>query len=332
MPKAGVGLYVVWRDYQRRAELLGPALGCEVVFLPNRWKARWLRPIDYLLHLVATLRLIRERAPAYLLFQSPPPFVAYAALIARVPYLVDAHNAAVQGRWARLPTVRALSRRALAVVAHNDEAAALARRAFPGSSVLALRDPVTEIRSQRDGAGRITDQVLFICSFGGDEPLEVIFGLIQARPDLSFVITAPPHRLSPEWRRRFETLPNLRLTGFLPTERYQELLTTSGAAVVLTTRAATQPSGACEALASDTPLVVSRTTLTERLFGAWAQVAATDVASLSAALDAALAAPRSLASERAAWRSAFEAELLAVRAVLPSDTRTSGGDADQRTA
>ena len=48
------------------------------------------------------------------------------------------------------------------------------------------------------------------------------------------------------------------------------LLTSSQAAVVLSTMPSVQPSGAVEALSSDTPLVVTRTTLTEVLFGEWA--------------------------------------------------------------
>lgn len=317
MPDKLNGLYVVWRGYQRRAEVLGPALGCQVSFLPSRWKNRWLRPLDYLLNLFATIRLIGRRAPTFIVFQSPPPFVAYAAILKGVPFLIDAHNAAVQGCWSKLPTARALSRLALAVVAHNDEVAEVAKQAFPGSRVLTLRDPISEIRRPSTLGGRNGDQVLFICSFGSDEPLEVIHQLIESRPDLNFVITASPHRLPPGWRAKFESLSNLKLTGFLPTDRYQELLLTSGVAVVLTTRAATQPSGACEALASDTPLVVSRTTLTECLFGAWAHTAANTVDELSRALDVARANVRSYSDERSAWCSAFEDELLAVKAYLP---------------
>lgn len=319
MPETPAGLYVVWRGYQRRAEVLGPALGCTVAFLPNHWNSRWLRPLDYLLHFFATVRLIDRLKPEFMVFQSPPPFAAYAAIVKGVPFLIDAHNAAVQGRWSRLPTVHALSRLALAVVAHNKEAAEVARRVLPGSKILTLRDPISEIRRPGTRTARIEDQVLFICSFGSDEPLGIIYHLIESRPDLAFVITAPSHRLPPTWRGRFEGLPNLRLTGFLPTEQYQELLLTSGVAVVLTTRSATQPSGACEALASDTPLVVSRTTLTEHLFGAWAQTAANSVEELSRALDVARANVRSLSDERAAWHSAVSDELLAVKAILPGN-------------
>jgi len=323
--EADKGLYVVWRGYQRRAELLGPLLNCRVCYLRSRWKSRWLRPIDYLLNGFATARLIRKHRPAFVVFQSPPPFAALAALAQGVPYVVDAHNAAIQGWWAKLPTSRMVARRALALVAHNQEARDIARNAFTGTNIIRLRDPIIEMSQPEGDTKRRRDQVLIICSFGADEPLEAIHDLISLRPNLLFLITAPTHRLPPQWFERFRSLSNLELTGFLPTDRYQELLLTSGAAVVLTTREATQPSGACEALASDTPLVVSRSSLTENLFGRWAQVVPNDPKALAAALDTALGAQRSLAGERSEWQAGFQHELLALLTLLSPTPRGEEG-------
>ena len=85
-------------------------------------------------------------------------------------------------------------------------------------------------------------------------------------------------------RVAFEGCANVRLPGFLKESDYQALLCASKAAVVLTTSVAVQPSGACEALASDTPLIVTRTALTRSLFGAWALLVDNTVDSLVAAI------------------------------------------------
>lgn len=300
---------IVGRGYQRRAELLAKQLAAEVIYLPNRWKSKWLRPLDYLFDFFVAITVLRQRRPDYITVQNPPPYLALAAVLLRIPFVFDAHNAAIQGVWARVPGAKWLARKAIAVVAHNMEAGSIAEVAFPASRILVLRDPIEVISAPGSRPARNSDHVLFICSFGNDEPIALIYSLIRARPTIRFFITAPVSRLSPEWRERLTGLPNLELTGFLSTERYQELLLSVGAAIVLTTRPATQPSGACEALSSDTPLVLSHTSLTEALFGEWAHLAKHDVESLSTALDAALQDMKSLASYRDAWVHAFQVEL-----------------------
>lgn len=309
MPTSEEALFIVWYGYQRRAEVLAPKLEARLVWLPNRWKHRFLRPLDYLRKLVLTIRAIRERRPRFVILQSPPPFGALAAMALRVPYALDAHNASLQGFWARLPLAGAIARGAVVVVAHNHEAGAIAHARFPGAAVTVLRDPLDEELMGLRGGARDPNRILTICSFGPDEPIPLIHDLIARRRDLEFVITARVERLPPAWRERFIRLPNLRLTGFLPTKDYNELLKTSGAAVVFTTRTATQPSGACEALAADTPLVLSRTSLTQALFGGWAQLVEHDVEQVSSAIDRARFSRPDLSRPRADWMAAFQEEL-----------------------
>lgn len=317
MSDRGEDIYIVGRGYQRRAELLAPYLGAKILYLPNRWKSKWMRPLDYILDFVASFRYLKSSRPQHVTVQSPPPYLALAPIVLGVPFTLDLHNAAFQGRWARLPLVRSIARRAAVLIAHNVEARQLVQSAFPGSEVQVLRDPIEAIARPVGLSERSKSRVLFICSFGADEPIDVIFDLIKMRPDIEFVITAPIHRLSLVWQERFHELSNLELTGYLPVERYQELLLTSGAAIVLTTRAATQPSGACEALSSDTPLVISGTSLTEELFGNWARIADNDPIELSSALDDALMENKCFVEHRIRWMEEFESELQTIRTWLP---------------
>src|SRR5690606_16160691 len=124
-------VYIVWRDYQRRAEAIGPLLDADVVFLPHRFKSRWLRPLDYLLKTVLTASLLLNRRPGFAVFQSPPHFGSVVAAVLGVPYVIGAHNATIQGRWARVPGTRFALAHARAVVVHNDEIAALTKSRFP---------------------------------------------------------------------------------------------------------------------------------------------------------------------------------------------------------
>lgn len=313
MPADGRPLFIVWHGFQRRAEALAPLLGAGLVYLPNRWRSRWLRPLDYARKLLLTVQALRRERPAVVVLQVPPPFGALAALALEVPYVLDAHNAALQGFWARLPLSGWITRRAALVVAHNDEARRLAEERFPGARVAALRDPLDDRLMSRQRGPRDERRILIVCSFGPDEPIDQIHGLVAARPDLEFVITARVEKLERSWRERLKALPNLRLTGFLASEDYDALLASVGAAVVFTARSATQPSGACEALASDTPLVLSRTSLTMSLFGDWAHLVE-DARQAAEALDTARLSRPDLGEYRRSWMEGFRAELAVVRA------------------
>jgi glycosyltransferase involved in cell wall biosynthesis len=305
-------LYIVWRDYQRRAEVVAPLLDAELVFLPHKFRSRWGRPADYLLKLILTALLIIRRRPDFVVLQTPPPFAAIAALLVGVPYVLDAHNATFQGRWARVPGSAAVLRRARVVVAHNDDIAAHARSLFPGTRILSALDPVPVMPGAGAPDGRDPCRILLVCSFAADEPIQVILDVISGAPEFTFFITADPRKLSKDARTRLTSLPNVELTGFLPTEAYQHVLATSRAALVLSTRAHTQPSGACEALASDTPLVLSRTPLTERLFGSWAMLVNNHSSEILAALRKPEQRPHDLAGERQRWNEAVQRALAEV--------------------
>jgi glycosyltransferase involved in cell wall biosynthesis len=160
--------------------------------------------------------------------------------------------------------------------------ATIIKEQFPRSRVFTIADPLQVIG---DGARpRDTLNLLFICSFDYDEPVRLILETATALPEFTFIITADVKRLPSDLQRAFAACANVRLTGFLSTNAYQSVLCSSRAAVVLTTMPAVQPSGACEALSSNTPLVLTRTSLTKSLFGGWAVLVDNSIESLVTAI------------------------------------------------
>jgi hypothetical protein len=86
-------------------------------------------------------------------------------------------------------------------------------------------------------------------------------------------------------------------------------LCSSLAALVLTTSDATQPSGACEALSSDTQLVISRTSLTEKLFGEWAVLVDNDSEAIAQAIRSLSVQELDLAAYRQKWNMSVQQEI-----------------------
>lgn len=280
--RAAIPAFFVWKGYQRRSELLAPLLGSELQFFPHAFQSKLLRPLDYCVKFFLTLVYLLRVRPRFVVFQAPPLFGALAAICTKTPYVVDVHNALVQGPWSRMPLNRTFIHRAAALIAHNIEVETILKDRYPHSNIFTIPDPLQVIRG--DARKRDTDNILFICSFDSDEPIQLVVDTVKALPEFTFTITADIRKLPRDLKLTLEGCANVRLTGFLATDAYHAVLCSSKAAVVLSTWSAIQPSGACEALASDTPLIVSRTLLTEHLFGGWAALVENNTESLATAI------------------------------------------------
>jgi glycosyltransferase involved in cell wall biosynthesis len=314
-------VYLVWKNYQRRAEILGPRLDSHVLFLPHIFPSKVLRVVDYGLKFLSSVWHLLVQRPNYVIIQAPPLFAALPAYLLGIPYVIDAHNKLFQSYWGRLPFSKQLARRSMGIVVHNHEIERLARKMFSGVPVFVLRDPIEGISGAVEN--RNPNQFLFVCSFGSDEPVDLMLSIVAQLPEYTFVITADPRKLLQEQRERLLRFPNVKLTGFLAVADYHRALTTSAAAIVLTTREATQPSGACEALSSDTPLIISDTTLTRDLFGEWATFVNHDPASVCRAVTSAATVAIDLRCHRDTWNNAFAAELEALTGHLNAQARFS---------
>ncbi|MEO1006264.1 MAG: glycosyltransferase, partial [Cyanobacteria bacterium J06638_38] len=265
------GLFVVWKKYQRRPEVLASLLNCELKFIPHLFRSKYLRPLDYLLKLVVNIKDILTTRPQFAIAQCPPTFSALPALITKTPYVIDAHNPLFQVEmWQTLPLAQTILKNAKAIIVHNGEMFQLVKGMYPSAQLFTISDPIKMIAPPLPPK-RLATQILVIASFDPwDEPVELLIETMQQLTEYNFIITADVTKLPAETATSLQKLDNVKLTGFLATAEYHQVLCSSLAALVLTTSDATQPSGACEALSSNTQLVISHTSLTEKLFGEWA--------------------------------------------------------------
>jgi len=307
-------LYTVWRNYQRRAEVLAPLLDSRVLFVPHLFQCKMFRPIDYVVKLFFSISYLLRHRPKVVFVQAPPLFVALPPIILRIPYVIDAHNAIFQSLWGRLPLSQYFVKKSRGMIVHNEEIERHAREKFPGIPLFRIADPLQPISGR--WVRRDPKQVLVICSFDSDEPVDVILNAAEGLPDYRFVITGNKKKLSPGQRWRIDSIPNITLPGFVPTPDYHCLLASSAVAIVLTTREATQPSGACEALSADTQLIVSRSTLTQKLFGEWAILVENSCDSVVNAVQGLKRKELDLSEYRDLWNRTVEREVLNLKKTL----------------
>jgi hypothetical protein len=311
LPKTKLnGLFIVWKKYQRRPEVLASLLNCELKFLPHLFSSKYLRPLDYLFKLVINLRDILLQKPNFAIAQCPPTFSALPALITKTPYLIDAHNPLFQVKmWQELPLAQTILGNSLGIIVHNAEMFQLVKGLYPSASLFTISDPIQAI-ALATPQKRLEKQILVIASFDPwDEPVKLLIETMKELREYNFVITADVNKLDTATAASLQQLDNVRLTGFLETADYHQVLCSSLAALVLTTSDATQPSGACEALSSDTQLVISRTSLTAKLFGAWGTLVENESASIAQAIRSLSVQELNLAAYRQSWNISVQQEI-----------------------
>ena len=267
-------IFIVWKIFQRRAESLAPSFDLDVINYHYSWeeKSKTLKVLSYLFKSIMTfIDLIRCRPDCVFVQLPPTPALYVVALycsITNKKYVLDCHNAMICGWWIKWPFARYLLKKAEFVFVHNQDVSKYAA----DMSIIAtvLRDPLPKVPSSigdsylaKYGLQKKA-YVLAPWNFASDEPIAEMFHAATDMPDIKIVMTWFPERLSKEL---IENKPsNVIFTGYIDVDEFNEIFANAMAAIILTTREGTQPSGASEAIALGVPLVISDLETTRMLY------------------------------------------------------------------
>lgn len=275
MKKTRKNLYLVWCPFQRRAQTLAKAFDLDVHYYHYAWeeKGKVFKALSYIGKFLGTLRDLFLYRPKYVFIQLAPAPLLYAAAfyctITRNHYISDCHNTIIyDGPFTKWPLVQYLLRRSYIMLVHNTDVQAHSDKLNLPSKI--LRDPLPsmDISKAIDTVAGIklkeTDYIIVPCSMAEDEPVSELFEAASAVPDVKIIFTWFADKLPSELRAKAP--PNICFTGFLAEPDFNALYANANAALVLTTREGTQPSGAAEAISLGVPLIVSEINTTKRLY------------------------------------------------------------------
>lgn len=272
-------LFIAWVPFQRRVQTLASEFDLEPLYYHYDWeeKSFFFKLLSYILKGLATLRDIVSYRPDYIFIQlAPTPIlymVSFYCMLTRCRYISDCHNTMIyDDHWIKWPFAKALLRKSYITLVHNNDVKAHSDGMKIPSVI--LRDPLPVMRVP-EGEARVTSisginlesdvYVIVPCSMDQDEPIEEFFEAARAVPDAKFVVTWFADKLPQELKKKAPS--NICFTGFLEEPEFNALYANANAAMVLTTREGTQPSGASEAISLGIPLVVSDINTTRRLYG-----------------------------------------------------------------
>ncbi len=270
------GIFIVWKKFQRRVEVLAPQFGLEIIYLHYEWEeySKFHKAFSYFLKTTETFKYLLQKRPPLIFAQLPPTLVLYYvaiyAWLTGTKYVSDCHNSMVYGYWSKWIFAKKLLNAGIMIV-HNDHVAEHVKKSM-GITPFVLRTGITKRNYQDNNLNTLLNRlslsskhyVILPWNFNSDEPLAEVFEAINSMPDIQFVMTWYFEKLTKSLMNNLP--PNLKLTGFLEIEDFNYLFSNAGIALVLTNRDGTQLSGMHEAMAFEIPAVISNLNTTRFLY------------------------------------------------------------------
>lgn len=264
-------LMIAWVGYQRRADTMKQYWAYDILHLPNKFKKKYARPLDYLIKSFKTIKALFVGAPEIVWVQLPPSPVLHIALAykflvnRRLKIIADAHNSLLRKQWLTFPGTVSLLNRIDAVVVHNFKVKEeLSQAGVNAENIFILEDLPCDFKVPPTSDHQ-TPYVLFPCSFDIDEPIEVVINAAKEMPHVDFLITGKHEGKLSE--ALIKSMPaNIKLTGFLSKSIFEQLLCNANVVLGLTTRDNVQLSVANEAVSAGRPMALSNTTVLRSLF------------------------------------------------------------------
>jgi glycosyltransferase involved in cell wall biosynthesis len=253
-------IWITW-ETQRRSIELAKKFGCELYVIEKKGVMRY--PIS----IIKTLFIIYRTKPDVLFVQNPSMILATVACLYKIlmgtPVVVDRHTTFLLNKkdWRLIKVMlfkllhRFTIRYADITIVTNDYLATLVRelRGLP----FILPDMIPELTATRKMNLQGNKNILFITSFGADEPIGEVLNAMRyltqdnvvayitgnfKKIDESLVLSAPT---------------NVIFTGFLEEQNFINMLFSVDCVMVLTTADACMLCGCYEAVSAGKPLITS---------------------------------------------------------------------------
>lgn len=252
-------LAISWAPYSRRSEVFAREVEGKLYNIHYlRFKSPPHAPIKYILQAVRTMQVLLKERPSAVHVQIPP-FVSGLVVdlycrITGTKFVLDYHSAAFESVWDwALPAQKYLSRRASANTVTNQHWADIVDSW--GAKSLILGDAFLDLPVGSEYPVSEKFNIMYICTYSSDEPLEEVVEASRDNQDLHLYITGNPKHIKAELLKMIPS--NVTLTGFLPEEKYTGLLRSVDGVMALTTRDYTLQRGGCEAVGVGQPLITS---------------------------------------------------------------------------
>ncbi len=259
-------IWLTW-EVQRRNRTLSKKLDATLYELisKKRGLARYAELI------VKSYQVLINEKPRLLFVQNPSLVLALWAVLNRPFFsyrlIVDAHNAGLypaEGRSVLLNFIASFVIRFADITLVTNAPLALVVINKKGRPFV-LPDPLPDLlpKPAHKHRAKTKAALTYVCTWANDEPTPE---LIEAARELGDVLTLYITGRPPSWVKTLNLPANIVLTGFLSEADYLDLLQSSDALIVLTTRENCLNCGAYEGVALEKPMILSDTEVIRNYF------------------------------------------------------------------
>lgn len=255
-------IFVSWVAHTTRSDSLAHHLGAQSFhiqyFKPKRFKYLYA-PLKYFFSGFKTISILIQEKPDFVFVQNPPIFCALTvwlwSLFSHAKLIIDSHTGAFdQPRWKAFHWLfRFLARRAALTIVHNDPLTQIVTNW--GAAAITIGDIPFHLETDLTYSFRNRFNVVYVCTFSPDEPVDAVIAAAKALPDIDFYVTGNLKYAPGDIQDRIP--PNMTLTGFIPYEEYVALIKGCDVIMSLTTRDNTMQNGAYEAMEVGVPIITS---------------------------------------------------------------------------
>jgi glycosyltransferase involved in cell wall biosynthesis len=253
---------IVWSPHEARTASYAKWLNAPLYNI-HYLKARrpWMAPLKYILQTLKTWQVLASQRPKIVYVTNSPPFASLAVMlycaVTTSQFIMDTHPPTLFSKkwgWSK-PLTRFLSMRAIMNITDQERFANMFRSW--GAKVMVLENPPKNIDPHRLEDVSIPDEpeFVYVGTFGGDEPVEIILDAARRLPNIRFYILGDTELARREWLEN--PPPNVTFTGYITKEAYWNRLHSARALIILTTHEHSLLGGAMDGLYIDKPVIVS---------------------------------------------------------------------------
>ena len=256
-------ILILWAKNDTRSDSLAYHLGAKSYhisyFKLNKTNRFILVPLRYLLASIKTFLVLLREHPDRIIVVNPPVIAILIVWlycnISGSRFITDSHSATFNiKRWKLFIWLfRFLAKQAVTNIVHNEPLAQLMSDWGLRSQVIG--DIPYQLISNMEFHFKNDFNVVFVCTFAPDEPVEIVMDAAKELPKVHFYITGD---LNYAEKSLLLGLPsNVSFTGYLPDAEYVSLIKNCNIVTSLTTRDLTMQNGAFEALELGIPIITS---------------------------------------------------------------------------
>ncbi|MBT0652931.1 glycosyltransferase [Geomobilimonas luticola] len=252
-------VFIKWFPYDKRNEAISNSIGARCLFIHSlKTRTHANAPLRYVLQSIKTfIHLWKEKANT--VFVTNPPIFAVAAVAlycaaCKGRYVIDSHGGVFNPKWKLAePLHRYLVRMAQLNIVTNQSFENIYKEW--GGKTYIINDLVFDIPKQNEVMLSEKFNIVVVCSFDPDEPVEEIIAAAGELPKVSFYVTGNYQRSTRDLT--IGKPDNLFFTGFVPDQDYFDILHSCNAVMVLVTQGNTMQQGAYEAVSVKKPMILS---------------------------------------------------------------------------